>query len=31
MHEYGMISQVVDVKKYTDLSFIQTAQKRVGK
>jgi len=31
MHEYGMVSQVVDVKKYTDLSFIEGAQKRLAR
>jgi hypothetical protein len=31
MHEYGMVSQVVDVKKYTDLSWIEGARKRLGR
>jgi hypothetical protein len=31
MHEYGMVSQVVDVKRYVDLSWIEGALKRVGR
>jgi putative acyl-CoA dehydrogenase len=31
MHEYGMVSQPIDVKKYTDLSWIEGALKRVGR